>query len=70
MVQNLPPNGKVLSEGINKHVKYEIPSFNSSKVMAKVKVFKKSVKGQGQGHKTQNFIKLWFYWLIVIVCKA
>ena len=36
-------------------MKYESPSPLVSKVMAKVKVFKKSVKGQGQGHKPKKF---------------
>ena len=34
----------------NTHVKYEGPSSSGKKVMAKVKMFEKLVKLQGQGH--------------------
>ena len=38
----------------NMHMKYKSPITYHSKDMAKVKVFKKWVKLQGQGHKVKN----------------
>ena len=38
----------------NTHVKYENPITSSKKVIAKVKVFHKKVKLQGQGHKVKK----------------
>ena len=35
---------------MNAHMQYESPSSSGLKVMAKVKVFEKYVKLQGQGH--------------------
>ena len=37
-------------------MKQETPRSTRSKVMAKVKVFKKQLKGQGQGSPGQNFV--------------
>ena len=34
----------------NAHVKYESPTSSGKEAMAKVKVFEKSIKFQGQGH--------------------
>ena len=39
----------------NTHVQYESPISSGKKVMAKVKVFQKEVKLQGQGHKVKNY---------------
>ena len=39
----------------NTHVKYESPITCGKKVMAKVKVFQKQVKLQGQGHEVKNY---------------
>ena len=39
----------------NTHVQYESPISSSKKVMAKVKVFQKWVKLQGQGHEVKNY---------------
>jgi hypothetical protein len=39
----------------NMHMKYKSPITYHSKDMAKVRVFKKWVKLQGQGHKVKNF---------------
>ena len=39
----------------NTHVQYESPITSGLKVMAKVKVFQKEVKFQGQGHKVKNY---------------
>jgi hypothetical protein len=39
----------------NMHMKYESPITYHSKDMAKVKVFKKWVKLQGQGHKVKHY---------------
>ena len=39
----------------NTHVQYESPITCGKKVMAKVKVFQKYVKLQGQGHKVKNY---------------
>jgi hypothetical protein len=39
----------------NKHMKYRSPITYHSKDMAKVKVFKKWIKLQGQGHKVKNY---------------
>ena len=36
-------------------MQYESPSSFGLKVMAKVKVFEKSVKLQGQGHQVKNY---------------
>ena len=36
-------------------MQYESPMSSSLKVMAKVKVFQKKVKLQGQGHKANNY---------------
>ena len=38
----------------NTHVQYESPTSSGKKVMAKVKVFQKYVKLQGQGHQVKN----------------
>ena len=38
----------------NTHVKYQISSTHCSKVISKVKVFKKWVKLQGQGYRVKN----------------
>ena len=42
------------------HVKYDNPASSSSglKVMTKIKVFKKRVKLQGQGHSIKNYYKM------------
>ena len=39
----------------NAHVQYESPISSGQKVMAKVKLFQKYVKLQGQGHKVKNY---------------
>ena len=39
----------------NAHVQYESPITCGKKVMAKVKVFQKKVKLQGQGHKVKIY---------------
>ena len=39
----------------NTHVQYESPTTSGLKVMAKVKVFQKKVKLQGQGNKVNNY---------------
>ena len=39
----------------NTHVQYESPISSGLKVMAKIKVFQKKVKLQGQGHKVKNY---------------
>ena len=39
----------------NIHMQYESPFSPGLKVMAKVKVFQKYVKFQGQGHKVKNY---------------
>ena len=44
---------KSLSQGI--HGQYESPISSGKKVMAKVKVFQKQVKLQGQGHKVKKY---------------
>ena len=36
-------------------MQYESPITSGKKVMAKVKVFQKKVKLQGQGHKVKNY---------------
>ena len=38
----------------NTHVKYQSTSTNCSKVISKIKVFKKCDKLQGQGHRVKN----------------
>ena len=40
---------------MNTHVQYESPISSGKKVMAKIKVFQKLVKLQGQGHKVKIF---------------
>jgi hypothetical protein len=47
-------NIKVLSQGTYMYMKYKSPIIYHSKHIAKVKVFKKWVKLQGQGHKVKN----------------
>jgi hypothetical protein len=47
-------NIKVLSQ-VTCHMKYKSPITYHSKDMAKVKVFKKWVKLQGQDHKVKNY---------------
>ena len=37
------------------HMQYESPINCGKKIMAKVKVFQKQVKLQGQGHKIKNY---------------
>ena len=39
----------------NTHVQYESPISSNKKVKAKVKVFQKQVKLQGQGHEVKNY---------------
>ena len=39
----------------NTHVQYESPITSGKKVMAKVKVFQKYVKLQGQDHEVKNY---------------
>ena len=39
----------------NTYVQYESPVTAGKKVMAKVKVFQKKVKLQGQGHKVKKY---------------
>ena len=39
----------------NTHVQYESSISSGKKVMAKVKVFQKKVKLQGQGHEVTNY---------------
>ena len=43
----------------NAHVKYESPITSGKKVMAKIKVFQKYVKLQGQGHQVKNYSTMW-----------
>ena len=50
--KNNGTHGQVLSHGI--HVKYQSSSTHSSKIISKVKVFKKWVKLQGQGHRVKK----------------
>ena len=49
------PKRKIMSEGINMYIKCESPSSHDSEFLAKVKVFKKLVKGQGQGYRVKHF---------------
>jgi hypothetical protein len=39
----------------NMHMKYKSPITYHSKDMAKIKIFKKWFKHQGQGHKVKNY---------------
>ena len=48
---------KVLSQRM--HVKYESPISYDSYVMTKVKVLKKKVKLEGQGHPAKNYGMIW-----------
>ena len=41
------------------HVQYQNPITFGKKVMAKVKVFQKYVKLQGQGHEVKNYGTIW-----------
>ena len=43
----------------NTHVQYENSITSGKKVMAKVKVFQKKVKLQGQGHEVKNYGTMW-----------
>ena len=43
----------------NKHVQYESPISSGKKVIAKVKIFQKWVKLQGQGHEVKNYGTIW-----------